>query len=148
VIADRWCILTAMFTLGAFAVVADEQGRVLLCLRRDRPVWNLPGGGVQPGEMPDEAAVRETREETGLVVRIERLTGVYGKTDRDDLVFVFRATAVGGSLQITDEAERCEFFAVAEIPQDTLVTHRERIHDAMAGHADTIMRRHSPPHGS
>jgi ADP-ribose pyrophosphatase YjhB (NUDIX family) len=134
-----------MFTLGAFAVIADEQGRVLLCRRRDRPVWNLPGGGVQPGEMPDEAAIRETREETGLEIRIDRLTGVYGKTNRDDLVFVFRATVIGGQLQTTDEAERCEFFAVAAMPDDTLVTHRERIQDAMAGQSDVIMRRHSSP---
>jgi 8-oxo-dGTP diphosphatase len=134
----------AMFTLGAFAVIADEQGRVLLCLRRDRPVWNLPGGGVRPGEMPDEAAIRETHEETGLEIRIDRLTGVYGKTDRDDMVFVFRATVVGGQIQSTDEAERCDFFAVTALPDDLLVTHRERVQDAMAGHADVTMRRHTP----
>ncbi len=37
---------TAMFALGAFSVIADEQGCVLLCRRRDRPAWNLPGGAV------------------------------------------------------------------------------------------------------
>lgn len=94
--------------------------------------------------MPDEAAIRETREETGLEIRIDRLTGVYGKTDRDDMVFVFRATAVGGRLQITDEAERCEFFPVTALPDGLLVTHRERIQDATAGHAGVTMRRHTP----
>ena len=133
-----------MFTLGAFAVISDERGRVLVCRRRDKPLWNLPGGGVQAGEMPDEAAIRETLEETGLEVRIDRLTGVYGKVGRDDIVFVFRASITGGKLQTTDEAERCEFFALADLPGDLLMTHRERIEDALAAHRHVIVRRHRP----
>lgn len=46
-----------MFSLGAFAVIFDPQGRVLLCHRRDMDMWNLPGGGVESGELPDEAVV-------------------------------------------------------------------------------------------
>jgi 8-oxo-dGTP pyrophosphatase MutT (NUDIX family) len=36
-----------------------------LCHRRDLDLWNLPGGGVQSGELPTEAVIRETQEETG-----------------------------------------------------------------------------------
>jgi len=36
-----------MFTIGAFAIIFDDAGRVLLCHRRDIDVWNLPGGGVE-----------------------------------------------------------------------------------------------------
>jgi 8-oxo-dGTP diphosphatase len=60
-----------LFSIGAFAVIFDAQGRVLLCHRRDMDVWNLPGGGVESGELPTETVVRETREETGLEVAVE-----------------------------------------------------------------------------
>ncbi len=67
-----------MFSIGAFAIILDDRQRVLLCHRRDMDAWNLPGGGVESGEMPTEAVIRETLEETGLHVAIERLVGVYG----------------------------------------------------------------------
>lgn len=121
-----------MFTIGAFAIIFDEQGRVLLGRRRDFDMWNLPGGGVESGELPTEAAIRETREETGLEVTTERLVGVYGKVDNpDELVFAFVCRVTGGQLSITDEADACRYFAVADIPPNTSPKHVERIHDAL-----------------
>jgi 8-oxo-dGTP pyrophosphatase MutT (NUDIX family) len=72
-----------MFSIGAFAIIFDENGKVLLSHRRDIDAWNLPGGGVETRELPDEAVIREVREETGLEVIIERLVGVYGKVDTE-----------------------------------------------------------------
>src|SRR6185437_1778288 len=63
--------------LGAIAVFFDSAGRVLLSERADGRGWNLPAGFVDAGEGPEEAAVRETREETGLEVEIDRFVGVY-----------------------------------------------------------------------
>jgi ADP-ribose pyrophosphatase YjhB (NUDIX family) len=48
-----------MFTIGSFAIIFDKQDRVLLCHRRDMDLWNLPGGGMQSGELPNEAVIRE-----------------------------------------------------------------------------------------
>ena len=48
-----------MFRIGVFGIVTDEEDRVLLCHRRDYDLWNLPGGGVGPGESPWDALVRE-----------------------------------------------------------------------------------------
>ena len=59
------------FSIGAFAIVFDERGRVLLRHRQDFDLWNLPGGGVESGELPTEAVIRETKEETGLDVVVE-----------------------------------------------------------------------------
>jgi 8-oxo-dGTP diphosphatase len=55
---------------GAYAVIPDGQGRVAMA--RHRQQLHLPGGGIDPGETHDAALLREVREETGLVVAIER----------------------------------------------------------------------------
>jgi 8-oxo-dGTP diphosphatase len=66
--------------VGAYGLCRDEAGRVLLA--RNSPLswfpgeWTLPGGGVDQGEHPDDAVVREFAEETGLAVRVTRLLDV------------------------------------------------------------------------
>lgn len=61
----------------AFAIVRDAAGRVLLGRRADTLDWELPGGKVEPGESAVDGAVREVAEETGLLVSITGLSGVY-----------------------------------------------------------------------
>ena len=134
-----------MFTLGAFAIIPDSQGRVLLCHRRDMDAWNLPGGGVEPGELPTEAVIREVREETGLQIEIRHLVGVYGKPQRDDLVFAFLCAVTGGILSPTDESDQNHYFAVDSLPANTLPKHVERIHDAMGPGPFPIIRRQVSP---
>lgn len=59
----------------AGAVIFHSDGRVLLVLRGRPPAmgtWSLPGGRLEAGETPEQAAVREVREETGLVVTVVR----------------------------------------------------------------------------
>lgn len=134
-----------MFSIGAFAIVFDELDRVLLSHRRDLDVWNLPGGGVESGELPTEAAVRETKEETGLDVLIERLVGVYGKGDKDELVFAFACRAIGGQLSATDEADESRYFAIEDIPTNTSPKQVERIQDAIADHSQPVFRIQTGP---
>lgn len=59
--------------LTAYALVRDEDGRVLILRPPGRRYWHLPGGAALPAEPPREAAARETREETGLAVTPGRL---------------------------------------------------------------------------
>jgi 8-oxo-dGTP pyrophosphatase MutT (NUDIX family) len=56
----------------------DSDGRVLLARHSEGGVWLLPGGAIEPGEVPADAAVREMFEETGLLVRLTGLVGVFG----------------------------------------------------------------------
>jgi ADP-ribose pyrophosphatase YjhB (NUDIX family) len=135
--------MQAMFSLGAFAMLFDLEGRVLLCHRRDFDAWNLPGGGVESGELPSEAVIREVKEETGLDVVIERLVGVYGKAEKDELVFSFVCRAVGGALTTTDEADACQFFAPDQLPPNTLPRQVERILDAQYAGDPPFFRRHA-----
>ncbi|MEO0535817.1 MAG: NUDIX domain-containing protein [Cyanobacteria bacterium P01_A01_bin.123] len=130
-----------MFKIGAFAIIFDAQDRVLLCHRTDFDAWNLPGGGVESGELPTEGVIREVKEETGLEAVVERLIGVYGKPDKDELVFSFICRAVGGQLSVTNESRECRYFALKALPENTLLNHVERIHDAVNLGIETIFRR-------
>ncbi len=61
----------------AGCIIADKSGRVLLLHRNTKRLsqWELPGGKVEPGEQPHEAARREILEETGLAVKSLKLVG-------------------------------------------------------------------------
>jgi ADP-ribose pyrophosphatase YjhB (NUDIX family) len=85
-------------TEGAHCLVRDEAGRILVVRTTYLgPGWMLPGGRVERSESPHAAAVRETREETGIDVRIERLVLVDAHRRRN-VSFVYSAIALGGEL--------------------------------------------------
>jgi ADP-ribose pyrophosphatase YjhB (NUDIX family) len=74
--------------LGAYAVCVDGVGRLLLCrIAAGYPavgLWTLPGGGVEFGEHPDTAVLRELGEETGLTGTIDGIVGVWSRHYRGD----------------------------------------------------------------
>jgi ADP-ribose pyrophosphatase YjhB (NUDIX family) len=121
----------AAFTVGAFGLLFDEQKRVLLCHRRDRDLWNLPGGGVESGETPWQGVIREVKEEVGLDVAVTKLTGIYKDEGRDDIVFSFLCVITGGTPTLSDEADDIAYFAFEKLPQNTHHTHVQRIRDAL-----------------
>lgn len=97
-----------LLSVGAAALIFDEQGRVLLQKRGDNGRWGLIGGAVDPHERPADAVVREVWEETGLRVEPTRVVGVYGGPDfhvlypNGDQVSVvsvaFQCRVVGGAM--------------------------------------------------
>jgi 8-oxo-dGTP pyrophosphatase MutT (NUDIX family) len=66
-----------LFSPAVVCLIRDRADRLLL-VRHVEGWWTLPGGAVDPGETPAEAARRETREEASLDVELLRLVGVYG----------------------------------------------------------------------
>ncbi len=83
---------------GAHILVTDAAGRILVVRSTYMgPGWMLPGGRVERGETPQAAAERETLEETGLEVAVERLLLVEAFRPKD-VSFVFGACLVGGTL--------------------------------------------------
>jgi 8-oxo-dGTP diphosphatase len=133
--------------LGAFVTLFDTTGRVLLVRRRDYPVWNLPGGRVERNETPWDAAVREALEETGLKVELQRLTGVYHKPRRCEVVFNFEGRVVGGQAVPTDEGEESSYFPVDALPEPILPKHVERIRDSAARDANVVFGIQDAPSG-
>jgi 8-oxo-dGTP diphosphatase len=130
--------------LGAFAIILDDARRVLICHRRDIDAWNLPGGRVEDGEAPWDAAIRETREEVGLEVEVARLTGLYWKPETADLVFAFECGVLSGTPGLSDEADEVGYFALDALPANTGRKHIERIRDALAG-GPAVMRVQTGP---
>ena len=135
------------WTLGAFACIFDDAGRILLSRRRDYDVWNLPGGGVHAGETLWEAVVREVREETGLSVAVERLTGIYQKPARQAFAFAFRCRVTGGRLRPTREAAEHRALTLDNLPEMLLPKHRERIADAAADRVEAVLKMQDTPPG-
>ncbi len=128
------------FRIGVFATVLDEQGRVLLCHRRDHDFWCQPGGGLESGEPPWQGVARETFEETGLEVIVERLVGVYCWPQSDEIIFSFRCVAVGGALTLNDEARDLRYFALDALPANLFAEHAERIRDAVHADGPALLR--------
>lgn len=135
----------ASFTIGAFAIILDSEQRVLLCHRKDHDVWNLPGGGVEDGEAPWDAVIREVREEVGVEVAISRLVGIYSKPDQRELVFSFACVVTGGTPALSDEADEIAYFSMADIPANTLPKQVERIHDALRRATEPVLKSQPGP---
>jgi 8-oxo-dGTP pyrophosphatase MutT (NUDIX family) len=102
----------------ATTVVLDENAeKVLLILRQDLHIWALPGGGLEPDETPEQAAVRETLEETGYEVAIDRFVGSYYRPRFCDTRYVYRARVTGGApIQSGPETVEVGWFAVDSLP--------------------------------
>jgi ADP-ribose pyrophosphatase YjhB (NUDIX family) len=107
----------------AATIPEDAAGRVLLTRRSIEPArgkWTFPGGFVDWGEPVDAAALRETREETGLKVDLDGLLGVYSYPGSPIVIVVYRAHVLGGTLTLCHENDRVEWVVPAEIPWDDL----------------------------
>lgn len=129
--------------VAAYAVITDGD-RILLAHWRSplRPAWTMPGGGIDPGEDPKDAAVREVFEETGFHVELDGILGtdsqviaakdrLHGDGPIQALRIVYRAHVVGGELRPEEDGSTDEaaWFRVSDVAGLTRV-----------GLVDTAMR--------
>ena len=112
--------------VGVGAIII-EGDRVLLVKRAHPPLqaqWSIPGGVLEVGELVREAAVREAREETGLIVEPGDLLGVYDRILRNEeqrvqyhyVLVDFLCRPVGGELYAASDAEEVRWFTREELP--------------------------------
>lgn len=119
-------------------MVRDSAGRLLLVRNRDDGRWQTVGGGMDPGEEPADAAVREAHEETGLLVEPTRVIGVYAGPEfrltypNGDVVdyvgIAFAARVVGGAERpCEDEVDRLGWFPREEALALPMAPHTRRL---------------------
>ncbi len=99
------------------------DGGVVLLRRGIEPAmgkWVFPGGYVDRGESTTEAAVRETLEESCLEVATRSLLGVYSYPKSSNIIIVYVAEVVGGTLAAGDESTEAGTFPLSRIPWDEL----------------------------
>lgn len=112
-------------------------GRLILVRRAIEPQrgrWVFPGGYMDRGETAEQAAVRETREETGLDVAVTGLAGVYSYADSIVVVVVYRVDVRGGQAAPGAECLEARGFEPQEIPWDELAF--PATHDALRDFLD------------
>jgi 8-oxo-dGTP pyrophosphatase MutT (NUDIX family) len=115
-----------LLTMTAVSIsIFDAGGRLLLGKDAEMDCWTLPGGAVDPNEQPADAAVRECFEETGLLVKLDALIGVFGGPEflvqypNGDVTYyttaAFRGSIVGGSHKPQDgEFADLRYFSPSE----------------------------------
>jgi 8-oxo-dGTP pyrophosphatase MutT (NUDIX family) len=123
-----------LLVLPSVAVLPrDGDGRILLVRLIDNDQWVTIGGAVEPDESPQEAAVRETQEEAGVLVTLGAILGVVGGPEyrvtypngdvTSYVVTVFDATVVGGTPQPDgDETSDVRWWAPDQLPHDQMNT--------------------------
>jgi 8-oxo-dGTP diphosphatase len=115
--------------VGAVIIEPDrtKNSRVVLVKRSHPPIqgqWSIPGGVLELGEMVREAAVREAREETGLIVEPGQLLGVFDRVLRHAdsrvqyhyVLIDFLCRPVGGELCAASDAAEVRWFTREELP--------------------------------
>jgi ADP-ribose pyrophosphatase YjhB (NUDIX family) len=112
-------------------IVTDDQDRILLIRRTDNDNWAVPGGAIDLGESLVDAAIRETKEESGIDCQITGISGVY--TDpkhvilytsngevRQEFSIVLTARPVGGELTPSSETSEVRWVAKDQVDRYTM----------------------------
>lgn len=137
--------------LGCSAMIFNaERKKIFLTQRADNGRWCLPGGQMESGESATEACEREVFEETGLKVRVTRLTGIYSNPDQlviypdGNKVFMvvlsFEAEIVEGEPALSNETTAFGYFPIEEMNAMPMHgQHAERVMDAL-NNQGTVLR--------
>jgi ADP-ribose pyrophosphatase YjhB (NUDIX family) len=112
-------------------IVTDDQDRILLIRRTDNDNWAVPGGAIDLGESLVQAAMRETKEESGIDCQITGISGIY--TDprhvilytsngeaRQEFSIVLTGRPVGGQLTTSSETSEVRWVPQAEVESYTM----------------------------
>ena len=118
---------------GVFAIIfSQDKQKIVMVKRRDFPLWVIPGGGIDVGETPEDACIREVFEETGLKCRIVRkITEHHQKALFKIASALFECEIISGELALTEETKQAAFFRINSLPTPLLPLFREFIDTAL-----------------
>ncbi|MBI2743475.1 MAG: NUDIX hydrolase [Chlamydiales bacterium] len=126
----------------AVIILNEEQTSIVLVKRRDIPVWVLPGGGIDRGESPEEAALREALEETGFEVKIVRKIAEYLPVNRlTQRTHYFECRIASGEARSSRETKAVAFFDVRALPKLLPPFYKNWIDDALANKPELICKK-------
>ena len=127
--------------VAALALIHSDEGVLLVQQNIGAGLWGIPGGHIEAGETVERAALREVREETGLIVTLGPVVGFYTVPTEEAVSVLFAATVVGGALQrVTAETADCRFFAPDPLPAAFRPHHRQRVLDFLSGGTLPVFR--------
>jgi len=113
--------------VSAATIVLNEQKEILL-IKGPRRGWEMPGGQVEEGESLKDAAIRETKEETGIDIEVLKFCGVYQNVSDSICNTLFLGKPIGGELRTTPESLEVGFFPVKKaLEMVTWKNFRQRI---------------------
>jgi 8-oxo-dGTP pyrophosphatase MutT (NUDIX family) len=131
-LVHTWFRLKRPMTLGVRILAANPDGHICLVRHTYTPGWHLPGGGVEKGETCQDAAIKEAREEAGLVISAAdiALISIHANFENfpGDHVLVYVASA--WSVEATNSAHEIAeygFFEPTALPSGTTAGTRRRI---------------------
>lgn len=99
--------------VSAATIVLNDKNEILL-IKGPKRGWEMPGGQVEEGESIKEAAIRETKEETGIDVEIIKFCGIFQNVGRSICNTLFLAKPIGGVPTTSSESLEVRFFPIDE----------------------------------
>ncbi|PLT28684.1 NUDIX hydrolase [Peribacillus deserti] len=118
---------TPKHILSAAAIVLNNKNEILL-IKGPRRGWEMPGGQVEEGESLRDAAIRETKEESGIDIKIIRFCGVFQNVNESICNTLFFGRPVGGELTCSPESLEVGFYPIEKaLKMVTWKNFRQRI---------------------
>jgi 8-oxo-dGTP diphosphatase len=113
--------------VSAATIVINEHKEILL-IKGPRRGWEMPGGQVEEGESLKAAAIRETKEETGIDIEVLKFCGIFQNVNKSICNTLFLAKPVGGELTTTPESLEVGFYPIEQaLDMVTFINFRKRI---------------------
>jgi 8-oxo-dGTP diphosphatase len=113
--------------VSAATIILNERNEILLIKGPERG-WEMPGGVVEEGESLKDAAIRETKEESGIDIEVTKFCGVFQNVSQSICNTLFLGRPIGGELTTTPESLEVGFFPIeVALEMVTFLNFRQRI---------------------
>lgn len=119
--------MTPKHIVSAATVVVNDRNELLL-IKGPKRGWEMPGGQVEEGESLRDAAIRETKEESGIDIEVTKFCGIFQNVGSSICNTLFLGRPVGGELTTTPESLEVGFFPIdAALDMVTYGNFKDRI---------------------